>query len=94
MSLIRSEFIRVEHRSGVQMLIRCLLLDDAGRFSIRYSITSFKPLSVLKTSRFIYTWDKFFRLVSKGESPPLPFGWRVLDGAGEAVTLPTPDHLH
>lgn len=90
----QSQVLRLEHLSGVQMLIRFSLLDDSGRFSVRYSITSSEPLSVLKTSRFASTWDKFFRLVSKGENPPPPFGWRFLDGAGEVTPSPTPDHLH
>lgn len=50
------------------------------------------PLPVMKEVQAL--WRRWIHSVVKGNTPPLPPGWRVSGGVQEAATSCTPGHLH
>jgi hypothetical protein len=59
-----------------------------------FSIRSITPQSIQVMNQVFSLWQSWVSQAAKGENPPLPPGWRVIDGAGEVVPSPTPNHTH
>lgn len=76
-------------QTGVYVVLTFDLVDESGRVAVKCSVrsrTATGNQSVAAMARAQAVWQSWISRVADGDLPPLPPGWRAIDGAQEAST--------
>ena len=80
--------------TGFFVILTFDLVAGSDQVRVKFSVRSHTPQPVEAMLRVHAVWQSWVSRSVGGTHPALPNGWRYIDGAQEAATSGTPDHLH